>query len=206
MTKTLLQDLTHQVSKAKGALRYQLERLDRFTNQLAIVKYTDMKLHEVAFSTNSLECFESFCNEQLEMFQEYLAEEAPQVTFEYLGRSSSFYFSTVSLNIYDLDPNDLTKIKEEILTDSSDFAPSELLASQEFYSWYTFKYGTLEGEEDKEDYLQTLRDELNFLKDNLEFTVDRLDEQFKQVRKAYQYLNDFKKNQLQIWDDSFDAY
>lgn len=206
MTKSYLKDLTHQVSEAKGALRYQLERLDRFTEKLAIVKYTDMKLHEVASSMNSLECFEDFCREQFELFQEYLAEEAPLVKFNHLGHSSSFYFSTSSLNIYDLDPNDLTKIKEAILTDSSDFAPSELLEASEFCSWYTLKVGTLEDEEDKEDYLQTLVDELNFLTDNIEFTVNRLDEQFKQVRKAYQYLNNFKKNQLQIWDDSFDAY
>src|SRR5699024_1435898 len=97
-------------------------------------------------------------------------------------------------------------IKEAILTDSSDFAPSELLEANEFYSWYTLKVGTIEDEEDKEDYLQTLADELQFFADNLEFTVNRLDEHFKQVRKAYQYLNDFKKNQLQIWDDSFNAY
>lgn len=206
MKKSNFKDLTHQVSEAKGALRYQLERLDRFTNQLSIVEYTDMKLHEIAFSTNSLECFESFCNEQFEIFQEYLASEAPLVKFNHLGHSSSFYFSTLSLNIYDLDPNDLTKIKEAILTDSSDFAPFELLEAQEFYNWYTLNYGTLEDEEDKEDYLQTLIDELQFLADNLDFTVNRLDEHFKQVRKAYQYLNDFKKNQLQIWDDSFNAY
>lgn len=206
MTKTFLQDLTHQVSEAKGALRYQLERLERFTEKLAIIKYTNMKLHEVASSMNSLEYFEDFCREQFEMFQEYLASEAPLVKFNHLGRSSSFYFSTVSLNIYDLDPNDLTKIKKAILTDSSDFAPSELLESQEFYIWYTFNCGILEDEEDKEDYLQTLRDGLQFFADNLEFTVNRLDEHFKQVRKAYQYLNDFKKNQLEIWDDSFNAY
>lgn len=206
MTKSNFKDLTHQVSEAKGALRYQLERLDRFTNQLSIVEYTDMKLHEVACSTNSLECFESFCNEQFEIFQEYLASEAPLVKFNHLGHSSSFYFSTLSLNIYDLDPNDLTKIKEAILTDSSDFASFELLEAQEFYIWYTLNYGILEDEEDKEDYLQTLRDELQFFADNLDFTVNRLDEHFKQVRKAYQYLNDFKKNQLQIWDDSFNAY
>ena len=206
MTNKTLKYLIHQVSEAKGALRYQLERLDRFTNQLSIVEYTDMKLHEIAFSTNSLEYFESFCREQLEIFQEYLASEAPLVKFNHLGNSSSFYFSTLSLNIYDLDPNDLTKIKEAILTDSSDFAPFELLESQVFYNWYTFNYGILEDEEDKEDYLQTLADELQFFADNLDFTVNRLDEHFKQVRKAYQYLNDFKKNQLQIWDDSFNAY
>lgn len=206
MTNKTLKDLTHQVSKAKGALRYQLERLDRFTNQLAIVKYTNMKLHEVAFSTNSLENFEDFCNEQFEIFQEYLKEEAPQVTFEYLGRTSSFYFSTPLLTRFDLDPDDCNGVSEAILADSSDFEPSELLEAKEFYSWYTLKVGTLEDEDDKEDYLQTLRDELQFFADNLEFTVNRLDEQFKQVRKAYQYLNDFKKNQLQIWDDSFNAY
>lgn len=206
MTNKTLKDLTHQVSEAKGALRYQLERLERFTEKLSIVDYTDMKLHEVAFSTNSLEYFESFCNEQFEIFQEYLASEAPLVKFNHLGHSSSFYFSTLSLNIYDLDPNDLTKIKEAILTDSSDFAPFELLEAQDFYNWYTLNYGILEDEEDKEDYLQTLRDELTFLTDNIEFTVYRLNDHFKQVRKAYQYLNDFKKKQLQIWDDSFNAY
>lgn len=206
MTKSYLKDLINQVSEAKGALRYQLERLDRFTEKLSIVEYTDMKLHEVAFSTNNLEYFEDFCSEQFNMFQEYLAEEAPQVTFEYLGRTSSFYFSTLSLNIYDLDPNDLTQVKTTILADSSDFEPSELLEANEFYSWYTSKVGTLEDEEDKEDYLQTLIDELNFLTDNIEFTIYRLNDHFKQVRKAYQYLNNFKKNQLEIWDEYFDAY
>ena len=206
MTKSYLKDLIHQVSEAKGALRYQLERLDRFTNQLAIVKYTDMKLHEVAFSTNSLEYFEDFCRDQFEIFQEYLKEEAPQVTFEYLGHSSLFYFSTLSLSIYNLDPNDLTQVKKTIIADSSDFEPSELLEANEFYNWYTLKVGTLEDEDDKEDYLQTLVDELNFLTDNIEFTVYRLNDHFKQVRKAYQYLNNLKKNQLEIWDEYFDAY
>ena len=39
MTKLLLKDLIHQVIEAKGALRYQLDRLDRFTNLLNFFLY-----------------------------------------------------------------------------------------------------------------------------------------------------------------------
>lgn len=206
MTINKIKELKEQVKASKGALKFQLERLESFEEELSIVKFTDLKLHKIAsFSMNDLACFDDFCQEQYEIFEEFMQEEAPKVYRKYLGSTSSFYFTTKVFEYLGLSPDEC--LLESIIEESSGrFAPDELIDDNTFLDIYTQDYGKPSNNEDMVDLLTTQVELLEELSDNIEYFIDSLKEDFEQVKKAYDYLNNFKENQLEIYDDYFDAY
>lgn len=206
MTNNKIKELKEQVKVSKGALNFQLERLESFEEESSIVKFTDLKLHKIAsFSMNDLTCFDDFCQEQYEIFEEFMQEEAPKVYRKYLGSTSSFYFTTKVFESLGLSPDEC--LMESIIEESSDrFAPDELIDDNAFLDIYTQDYGKPSNNEDMVDLLATQVELLEELSDNIEYFIDSLKEDFEQVKKAYDYLNNFKENQLEIYDDYFGAY
>lgn len=210
MTINKIKELKEQVKASKGALTVQLVRLESFEEDLSVVKFTDLKLHKIAsFSMNDLTCFDDFCQEQYEIFEEFMQEEAPKVYRKYLGSTSSFYFTTKcfeSLGIT-IVRRHYGFLMESIIEESSDrFAPDELIDDKAFLDIYTQEYGKPSSIDDMIDLLATQVELLEELSDNIEYFIDSLKEDFEQVKKAYDYLNNFKENQLEIYDDYFDAY
>lgn len=206
MTINKIKELKEQVKASKGALTVQLVRLESLEEELSIVKFTDLKLHKIAsFSMNELTYFDEFCKEQFEIFEEFMKEETPKVYPKSLGSTSSFFFTTKGFESLGLLPDG--GIKESILEESSNsFSPDELIDDTTFFNIYEQDYGKPSSIDDMIDLLATQVELLEELSDNIEYFIDSLKEDFEQVKKAYDYLNNFKENQMEIYDDYFDAY
>ena len=181
-------------------LNRQFKKLQKHTQGL---NYTDLKLHDVAFYVGDnerlLNHFENFCHFEYEFFNEWLKENMLET--EYIGRTSSFYFH--GKNIYDFDIYDM-KNDNNIFDTLAYGIESETEALFNSDSLEHFYY-------DLENYLHyNLQDseDLENLDDELDSTLYEIEEylieyyrEIKDIRKAYRWLENYKKYQVEYFKD-----
>ena len=181
-------------------LNRQFKKLQKHTQGL---NYTDLKLYDVAFYVSDderlLNHFENFCHFEYEFFNEWLKENMLET--EYIGRTSSFYFH--GKNIYDFDIYDM-KNDNNIFDTLAYGIESETEALFNSDSLEHFYY-------DLENYLHyNLQDseDLENLDDELDSTLYEIEEylieyyrEIKAVKRAYKWLEDYKKYQVESFKD-----
>src|SRR5699024_7092949 len=185
-------------------LNQQFKKLQKHTQDLS---YTDLKLHEVAFYVGDdeklLKHFENFCECEYDYFQYWLEENMLQT--EYIGRTSSFKFygGYAESNFYDFDIYDMKddnnifdtlgygiETESEIIFDSGSLE----------YAYYEL--------DNVLNYDLSDSDDLNDLEIDLDNAIEELQEylhayykEIKAVKRAYKWLEDYKKYQVESFKD-----
>ena len=185
-------------------LNDQFKKLQKHTQDL---DYTNLKLYDVAFYVDNneslLKHFENFCECEYDYFQYWLEENMLQT--EYIGRTSSFKFygGYAESNFYDFDIYDM-KDDQNIFDTLGYGLESELetlFISDDFYQ----AYYNLEN-----DCHMSLTDEydLDDLETELENSIEELEEylqayykEIKAVKRAYKWLENYKKYQVGNFKD-----
>ena len=186
-------------------LNKQFKKLQKHTQDL---DYTNLKLYDVAFYVGDneklLKHFENFCECEYDYFQYWLEEN--NLKTEQLGRTSSFYFYSLDKNpysFYDFDIYDMKDDKNifDTLGYGLESELETLFISNDFYQAY---YNL---ENDLKYYLLDY-DELDDLETELEDAIEELEEylqayyeEIKAVRRAYKWLEDYKKYQVESFKD-----
>ena len=185
-------------------LNKQFKKLQKHTKKL---NYTDLKLHDVAFYVGDneklLKHFENFCECEYDYFQYWLDENMLQT--EYIGRTSSFKFygGYAESNFYDFDIYDM-KDDENIFTTLGYGLESE---TEIIFDSGSLEYAYYELENVLNYDLQD-SDELNDLEIDLDNAIEELQEylhayykEIKAVKRAYKWLEDYKKYQVETFKD-----
>ena len=185
-------------------LNDQFKKLQKHTIDL---DYTNLKLYDVAFYVDNneslLKHFENFCECEYDYFQYWLEENMLQT--EYIGRTSSFKFygGYAESNFYDFDIYDM-KDDNNIFNTLGYGLERELetlFDSDDFYQ----AYYNLEN-----DCHMSLTDEyeLDDLETELEDAIEELEEyliayykEIKAVKRAYKWLENYKKYQVGNFKD-----
>ena len=185
-------------------LNKQFKKLQKHTQDLS---YTNLKLHDIAFYVGDneklLNHFENYCHSEYEYFNDWLQEN--NLKIEQIGRTSSFYFYSDEspYNFYDFDIYDM-KDDNNIFNTLGYGLESELetlFDSDDFYQ----AYYNLEN-----DCHMSLTDEydLDDLEIELENSIEELEEylqayykEIKAVKRAYKWLEDYKKYQVESFKD-----
>ena len=182
----------------------QFKKLQKHTQDLS---YTDLKLHEIAFYVGDneklLNDFMNFCECEYDYFKYWLDEN--MLKTEYIGRTSSFKFygGYAESNFYDFDIYDMKDDKNifDTLGYGLESELETLFISNDFYQAY---YNL---ENDLKYYLLD-HDELDDLEAELENTIEELEEylhayykEIKAVKRAYKWLEDYKKYQVESFKD-----
>ena len=181
-------------------LNKQFKKLQEHTINL---NYTDLKLHDVAYYVDSdkrlLNHFENYCQFEYEFFNEWLEEN--MLKTRYIGRTSSFYFH--GQNIYDFDIYDM-KENQSIFDTLGYGLESELetlFISDDFYQ----AYYNLENDchiDLSDDYdLEDLETELDNSIYELEEYLQAYYKEIKAVKRAYKWLENYKKYQVDNFKD-----
>ena len=185
-------------------LNRQFKKLQKHTQGL---NYTDLKLYDVAFYVGDderlLNHFENFCVAEYDYFEYWLNENMLEI--QQIGRTSSFYFygGHSESNFYDFDIYDM-KDDNNIFNTLGYGLESELetlFDSDDFYQ----AYYNLEN-----DCHMSLTDEydLDDLETELENSIEELEEylqayykEIKAVKRAYKWLENYKKYQVGNFKD-----
>ena len=185
-------------------LNKQFKKLQKHTKKL---NYTDLKLHDVAFYVGNdeklLNHFENFCQCEYDYFEYWLEEN--MLRTEYIGRTSSFKFygGYAESNFYDFDIYDM-KDDQNIFDTLGYGLESELetlFISDDFYQ----AYYNLENDchiDLSDDYdLDDLETELEDAIEELEEYLHAYYKEIKAVKRAYKWLEDYKKYQVESFKD-----
>ena len=185
-------------------LNKQFKKLQKHTKELTC---TNLKLHDVAFYVGDdeklLNHFENFCYFEYEYFQDWLNENMLET--QQIGRTSSFYFygGHSESNFYDFDIYDMKDDNNifntlgyglerelETLFDSDDFY-------QAYYNLENDCHMSLTDEYDLDD----LETELENSIEELEEYLQAYYKEVKAVKRAYKWLENYKKYQVGNFKD-----
>ena len=198
-------------TKIYNEYKPQIEKLNRQFKKLQKhtqgFNYTDLKLYDVAFYVGDderlLNHFENFCVAEYDYFEYWLNENMLEI--QQIGRTSSFYFygGYSESNFYDFDIYEM-KEDQNIFDTLGYGLESELetlFNSDDFYQ----AYYNLEN-----DCHMSLTDEydLDDLETELENSIEELEEylqayykEIKAVKRAYKWLENYKKYQVGNFKD-----
>ena len=198
-------------TKIYNEYKPQIEKLNRQFKKLQKhaqgLNYTDLKLYDVAFYVGDderlLNHFENFCVAEYDYFEYWLNENMLEI--QQIGRTSSFYFygGYSESNFYDFDIYEM-KEDQNIFDTLGYGLESELetlFNSDDFYQ----AYYNLEN-----DCHMSLTDEydLDDLETELENSIEELEEylqayykEIKAVKRAYKWLENYKKYQVGNFKD-----
>ena len=223
-----MERLINEIAELKGGMRYLIERAGNLRNRLTSNKvyFTNLKLYnasyyayEIGEKENKIDYYNSlfydFCECSCEYdFKEMLESLDNWVYCEYIGRTSTFYFTTDELEnvlFYDLlnaNCNDkaFEAFLETVLFEASEYDPSELLSTKNFLTIYKSRYlhdkdfaEFSDPIEEKEMFLLEYRNELSDFIENFDPILSELERDIAKVLKAYKWLDTFKKNQVEYF-------
>ena len=198
--KNIYNEYKPQIEK----LNQQFKKLQKHTQDLG---YTDLKLHDVSYYVGDdeklLNHFENFCECEYDYFQYWLDEN--MLNTEYIGRTSSFKFygGYAESNFYDFDIYDMKD--DQNIFDTLGYgleSESEIIFnSNDFYQAYYNLENNL-------NYDLQDSDDLDDLDIDLENTIEELEEylhayykEIKAVKRAYKWLESYKKYQVETFKD-----
>ena len=198
--KNIYNEYKPQIEK----LNKQFKKLQKHTQDLS---YTNLKLYEVAFYVGDdeklLKHFENFCECEYDYFQYWLDENMLET--EYIGRTSSFKFygGYAESNFYDFDIYDM-KDDQNIFDTLGYGIESE---SEIIFDSGSLEYAYYELE-NVLNYDLSDSDDLNDLEIDLDNAIEELQEylhayykEIKAVRRAYKWLENYKKYQVESFKD-----
>lgn len=158
----------------KKVTRKAIRKLQQFMERKGLVElpYTNLKLYDVAFRCKNDEIFNSFCEYNFEMFSDFLEDK--NLKLKPNGNTSSFYI--------------VSKYYESVFERNN-------FNKYNFYFDYIGGdlYLTIENEKESDlsEYDKNIMD--REIKDFKESMID--------VLSAYKYIEDFKKNQIEIYNE-----
>ena len=182
----------------------QFKKLQKHTKEL---NYTDLKLHDVSFYVGNdeklLKHFENFCECEYDYFEYWLNEN--MLKTEYIGRTSSFKFygGYAESNFYDFDIYDM-KNDQNIFDTLGYGLESEtelLLNSSNLKELYYDLENNLNYDLPDSDDLDDLETELGDAIEELEEYLIAYYKEIKAVKRAYKWLEDYKKYQVESFKD-----
>lgn len=198
--KNIYEEFKPQIEK----LNRQFKKLQKHTKDLG---YTNLKLYDVSFYVGNdeklLKHFENYCHSEYEYFNDWLQEN--NLKIEQIGRTSSFYFYSDEspYNFYDFDIYDM-KEDENIFDTLGYGLESELetlFISDDFYqAYYNLENDCCIDLLDSED-LEDLEIELDNAIEELEEYLHAYYKQIKAVKRAYKWLETYKKYQVESFKD-----
>lgn len=223
-----MERLINEIAELKGGMRYLIEKAGNLKNRLTNDKvyFTNLKLYDASYyayeigeKENKLDYYNSLFYDFCECSYEYDFKEMMEsldnwVYCEYIGRTSTFYFTTNDLennlfrDLLNANCNDkaFEAFLETILFEASEYDPSELLSTKNFLAIYKNRYlhGKDFGEfsdpiEEKEMFLLEYRDELSDFIENFDPILSELERDIAKVLKAYKWLETFKENQVEYF-------
>lgn len=225
-----MERLIEEIAELKGGMRYLIEKAGNLRNRLTSNKvyFTNLKLYDASFyayeigeKENKLDYYNSLFYDFCECSYEYDFKEMMEsldnwVYCEYIGRTSTFYFTTNDLennlfrDLLNANCNDkaFEAFLETILFEASEYDPSELLSTENFLAIYKNRY--LHGKdfaefsdpiEEKEMFLLEYRNELSDFIENFDPILSELERDISKVLKAYKWLETFKENQVEYFKD-----
>ena len=185
-------------------LNRQFKKLQEHTQDLS---YTNLKLYDVSFYVGDdeklLNDFVNFCECEYDYFQYWLEENMLQT--EYIGRTSSFKFygGYAESNFYDFDIYDMKD--DNNIFDTLGYgleSETELLLNSSNLKEF---YYDLENELNydlSDDYdLDDLETELEDAIEELEEYLHAYYKEIKAVKRAYKWLENYKKYQVGNFKD-----
>ena len=181
-------------------LNKQFKKLQKHTQDL---DYTNLKLYDVAFYVGDdeklLKHFENFCQCEYDYFQYWLDEN--MLNTEYIGRTSSFKFygGYAESNFYGFDIYDM-KDDQNIFDTLGYGLESELetlFISNDFYQAYYNLENDCHIDLSDSDDLDDLETELENSIEELEEYLQAYYKEIKAVKRAYKWLEDYKKYQVE---------
>ena len=159
---------------------------------------TNLKLHDIAFNANTDDYnnhFEIFCMNNYDLFEEIEGEN--NTKREYVGNTSAFYivsdgYSGIGDYYYMSDYNNV-----------SDFRKKIMLINEFLYN--NCNYITLDDEMSEfDDNIRDLYDNCNDT-EIIEYITQEIKntliDDLKDINKTYDYINNFKANQLEYWNE-----
>ena len=198
--KNIYNEYKPQIEK----LNQQFKKLQKHTIDLG---YTDLKLHDVSYYVGDderlLKHFENFCECEYDYFQYWLDEN--MLKTEYIGRTSSFKFyggyaesNFYGFDIYDMkdDQNIFDTLgyglesETEIIFDSGSLE----------YAYYELE-NVLNYDLQDEDSLEDLESEIDVIIDDLKDYLQAYYKEIKAVKRAYKWLENYKKYQVESFKD-----
>ena len=229
-----MERLINEIAELKGGMRYLIEKAGNLRNRLTSNKVylTNLKLHDASYyaykigeKENKLDYYDNlfydFCECSYEYdFKEMLESLDNWVYCEYIGRTSTFYFTTNELEnmlFYDLlnancSDKAFEAFLETVLFEASEYDSNELLSTKNFLAIYKNRY--LHGKdfaefsdpiEEKEMFLIEYRDELSDFIENFDPILSELERDISRVLKAYKWLETFKENQVEYFKDYIES-
>lgn len=223
-----MERLINEIAELKGGMRYLIEKAGNLRNRLTSNKvyFTNLKLYDAFFyayeigeKENKLDYYNSLFYDFCECSYEYDFKEMMEsldnwVYCEYIGRTSTFYFTTNDLennlfrDLLNANCNDkaFEAFLETVLFEASEYDSDELLSTKKFLAIYKNRY--LHGKdfaefsdpnEEKEMFLLEYRDELSDFIENFDPILSELERDIAKVLKAYKWLETFKENQVEYF-------
>lgn len=195
-----MSNINELIEKANEVLNWLVEELEN-----PCYDYMDLKLHDVSWymykdmendfplcykeeEENNVDYFSWFCEEEYDSFIEWCKEN--HIDFNkmcnHIGRTSRFYLH----NWYD---SNIDYIIDNIMCNVAPYYNN---------GYYRIENGIII-DTDYEDYSEETEDELLYLIENFKKDFEKEAEDIKTV---YQYINDFKTNQVEIFKDFLDYY
>ena len=185
-------------------LNRQFKKLQEHTQDLS---YTNLKLYDVSFYVGDneklLNHFENYCHSEYEFFNDWLQEN--NLKTEQIERTSSFYFygGHSESNFYDFDIYDMKE--DENIFDTLGYGLESELETlfnsesmyQAFYDFENYcQYDLLDSED-----LDNLETEFDNSIYELEEYLQAYYKEVKSVKRAYKWLEDYKKYQVESFKD-----
>lgn len=199
--KTLERETIKELRQVKQAWELTRERIEKFAEKLEnTLIYTDAKVHDVSYYTwkewkSDFPIFtEEEVNQEFDLFCEdnwnWFSEEflSGGVDTEQLGRTSTFRI----VGSY------LSELKTSL--NYNDYL-GQLMDMAEGCVFTNFKefFDNNKNHYELDELLEVYIDEMDTMNDEMEYMLDGMEEEFKEARKAYQALENFKKNQVEIF-------
>ena len=163
---------------------------------------TNVKLHDVARLDNlDMDTFNNFCYDEYENWSNFLKENYLEET--HIGRTSTFYLTSPYYDMYKFDYHGQMNIKKVIylICEYSGLDTDCLKINNEGVIEELENISFVDGSEKtwEEYFLEnyTLED----IYRDLESEVSKFFEELDNIKKGYEYLEDFKENQVDIYND-----
>lgn len=215
MKKELINRLNKELEKVFNEVtsNKQLEKIVNVVGKSENLKLYDLS-NELIFNKkyNHLsdkeknDLFNTFCEDEYDLFHEDMGEESLYIDFKQIGKTSSFYVVPKSyFDYYNIEDYTNKSFKEKIFMLLDEFMNNK-------YGYWNTSNSLMDIQEEKIINIRN-NDVIDFIRE-YDFTIDTLVEDFKNflieyfedVLKVYEYIEDFKRNQCQNFEEYYNLF
>lgn len=219
----ILENIEKNLTLAKSLIKV-IEGTMHYYSKITRYEQTNLKLYDVSYHIEEMiekyypnftgsadDLFCDFCDTELWSFEEYLNEE--KLVMNHIGRTSSFYFGLKNDNRADelfemIEESSKERIKWNDVIQSGEYLYvldniNDNTKAKDIVKNYIEEHSNMNDfdlmsvlqaiETGTEEFVDILTDE----KDD----IDSFQEDIEKVRKAYEWLDDYKANQLEYFKE-----